>query len=940
MPDRETPSEPPVSSPAPTGNGADGDADGGPARPPERISGSGPVPQPQPSPATIATSGPLAGARAEVKRRLDAVYRRFHDTGIDFFQSAMHTDYGWLLRWASWRFFRHARVDPAEVARIKEAAAKGEVVYVMRHRSLLDYLYFNYLFVREGLPLASFGNEINLLLFLPFGRAMRTMFAKAAWFLRHGWLPDPIDSGWLEQLISQQVPFLVFLKRRQTFLDYVRRNKPRRDVAEALIEGARQSERPVFLVPTVVLWERRPKTGKKTPVDVVFGEADKPRRLRKIVSFLRNYEDGLVSFGEPLELKEFLALRHERSERRAAGSGLAEATEVTAKKLRWVMLQHLWRERRVVTGSRVMPVAQIAKKIQNDPDVRAEVERLAAREGKPIEVVRRRVDRMVVKIAADLRWNWLMLFERVLTWVFNNIYDGVTVDAQGARMLKRLVKDDPVVLVPSHKSHADYMILSYVLFHQDMQVPIVAAGDNLSFFPMGYVFRRMGAFFIRRSFRGDVLYALVLERYIRNMIKAGHTVEFFIEGGRSRTGRVLRPKLGILTMVVRSWESGASEDVWLSPISINYEKVIEEKSYIRELEGGKKEKESARSLLKVLGVLKKRYGRVFVEFAEPISLKTSFGCDGPAFAAKPEAERRAAIKALGDHLANGINGVTVVTPSQVVAAALLAHGKRGMMHSSLVETATFLLDFVKAAGVRHSPILGPDPSRGFELALQGFLAEKVISRGEEDDEPWYVIDDDQRVSLDFYKNMVLHFFAPASFVCAELAIRASMPRERLVAAFRATRERLRLEFPDVEPEEQDLELEVTLSALAAASVIAPATGTTVELHPDGRRRMRWLASLSHSLFEAYYAAARSLAGAEPSTEKDLAKRIESAATKTYRNGVLERKESLARPVLANALKQLLSAGALVRDPADAGKLVVDEAKRRGEEAFWARFLRL
>lgn len=898
-------------------------------RPPEdRASGGGTAPQPQPSPATIATTGPLAGARAEVKRRLDAVYLRFHHTGIDFFQSAMHTEYGWLLRWASWRFFRHARVDPAEVARVKEAAAKGEVVYVMRHRSLLDYLYFNYLFVREGLPLASFGNEINLLLFLPFGRAMRTIFAKTAWFLRHGWLPDPIDSGWIEQLSSRQVSFLVFLKRRQTFLDYVRRRKPRRDVAEALIEGARQSARPVYLVPTVVLWERRPKTGKKTPVDVVFGEADKPRRLRKIFSFLRHHQDGLVSFGEPLELKEFLAARQ------------GEATDVTAKKLRWVMLQHLWRERRVVTGARVMPVAQIAKKIHNDPDVRAEIERIAAREGKPVEVVRRRVDKMVVKMAADLKWNWLMLFERVLTWVFNNIYDGVTVDAHGAGMLKRLVKDDPVVLVPSHKSHADYMILSYVLYHQDMQVPIVAAGDNLSFFPMGYAFRRMGAFFIRRSFRGDLLYTLVLERYIRNMIKAGHTVEFFIEGGRSRTGRVLRPKLGILTMVVRSWESGATDDVWLSPISINYEKVIEEKSYIRELEGGKKEAESARSLLKVFRVLAKRYGRVFVEFAEPISLKTSFGCDGPTFAAKPEAERRAAIKALGDHIANGINGVSVVTPSQIVAAALLAHGKRGMIHSTLVETATFLLDFVKAAGVRHSPMLGPGPERGFDLALQGFLAEKVISRGEEEGEAWYVIDDDQRIALDFYKNMVLHFFAPASFVCAELAIRSSMPRERLVSAYRATRERLRLEFPDVETEEQELELDVTLAALAAASVITSATGSAIELHPEGRRRMRWLASLSHSLFEAYYAAARALQGADPATEKDLAKRIETAATRMYRNGVLERKESLARPVLANALKQLLSAGALTRHTTDSGKLAVDETKRRGEEAFWARFLRL
>ena len=911
MPDNEPPLRP-VSADRPSGNGA--------------VPEAAPAPQPTASPTA---AGPLAGARTEVRRRLDLFYGRLQNTGIDFYWSAMHTDFGWLLRWASWTFFRHAKVDPQEIARIKEVAALGEVIYVMRHRSLLDYLYFNYLFVREGLPLPRYGNEINLILFLPVTRAIRTLLAKGAWLLRHGWLPDPVDSGWLELLTANGVPFLVFLKRRQTFLDYVRRAKYRRDVAEALIDGARSSERPVYLVPTVVLWERRPATGKKTPVDVVFGEADKPRRLRKIWSFLYRYEEGLVSFGEPLELKTFLE------------GHAAEPVEVTAKKLRWVVLQHIWRERKVITGSRIMPVWQIAKKIQADAEVKTEIDRVAAKESKPADAIRARVDKMVVKMAANLRWNYLMFFDRVLAAVFNSVYSGLTIDAHGARMLKSVSKSTPIVLVPSHKSHADYLILSYALYHQDMQVPLVAAGENLSFFPMGFLFRRMGAFFIRRSFKGDALYALVLERYLRALIKAGHTIEFFIEGGRSRTGRVMRPKLGILTMVVRAWEAGASDDICLSPISINYEKVMEEKSYIRELEGAKKQKESVAGLFKVFGVLAKRYGRVFVEFAEPISLKSAFGCDAVAFAAKPEGERRAAIKALGDHIANSINGVTVVTPSQIVAAALLAHGKRGMLHSSLVEAATFLLDFLKAAGVRHSPALGEHPEKGFQSALDGFRADKVITSGIEEGERFYTIDEGERIKLDFYKNMTLHFFAPASFLCAELAHESPVTREALLARYRAMREKLRLEFPDVPADEQELELEVTLASLETAGVIASAATPAIAVHADrGRRKARWLESLSHSFFESYYAATRAVAGAEAASEKDLTARVESTATKMYRNGVLERKESLARPLLGNATKQLLAAGALGRDPSDSNKLAVDETKRRAEEAFWSRFLRL
>ena len=763
-------------------------------------------------------------------------------------------------------------------------------------------------------------------LWLPLTRGIRTWMAKGIWFLRHGFLPDPVDSGWVEQLIANGSPVLLFLKRRATLVDSIRRFKPHRDVADALIAGARASGRPVFVVPQVVFWERRPETGRKTPVDVVFGEADKPHWFRKLWAFLTHYKDGVVSFGEPLDLKKFL-------------EGLGDPPpEVATKKVRWMLLQHLYRERKVITGPRLMPVAQMSKKIQGDPDVRAEIERVAARENKPPDVIRTRVDKMVVKMAADLKWNWLMAAERVLRWVWNNIYSGLEVDAAGAQTLKRVGRENPIVLVPSHKSHADYLILSYALYHQDMNVPLVAAGDNLSFWPMGYIFRRVGGFFIRRSFKGDHLYALVLERYLKNLIKQGQLIEFFIEGGRSRTGRVLRPKLGILTMVIRAWESGASDDIWLAPISINYEKVIEEKSYIRELEGAAKQKESAAGLLGIFKILTKRYGRVFVEFAEPISLKLAFGCDATAFTAKPEAEKRAAIKALGDHIANGINGVTVVTPSQIVAAALLAHGKRGMLHSTLVETALFLLEFIKAAGVRHSPALAGDPSKAFEIAVAGFVSEKVVKRGIEDTEAFYIIDDDARISLDFYKNMVLHFFAPASFICAELANEAPIARASLFAGYRSLRDRLRLEFPDVDVAEQEFEFELALHSLERAGVVENHLADSIVVTPHGRRKLRQLATLSQSFFEAYYAAARGIATVlEPLAEKEIARRVAVAAAKMYRNGVLERKEALAKPLLANGVKQLSSAGALVRSQQGEA---ADETKRRLEEAFWMRYLRL
>src|SRR5262249_15377184 len=153
------------------------------------------------------------------------------------------------------------------------------------------------------------------------------------------------------------------------------------------------------------------------------------------------------------------------------------------------------------------------------------------------------------------------------------------------------------VLLPSHKSHLDYILLSYVFFENGLQCPLIAAGDNLAFWPAGPLLRRCGAFFIRRSFKGARLYTTLVDSYVRKVLREGYAIEFFIEGGRSRSGKLLPPKAGLLSMVTEAAD-GAHADVAYVPISIGYERVVEQRSYVHELSGGEKEKEDAGALLK------------------------------------------------------------------------------------------------------------------------------------------------------------------------------------------------------------------------------------------------------------------------------------------------------------------------------------------------------
>ncbi len=162
------------------------------------------------------------------------------------------------------------------------------------------------------------------------------------------------------------------------------------------------------------------------------------------------------------------------------------------------------------------------------------------------------------------------------------MFSAVEVDEPGLERLREHAKEGTLVLLPSHKSHMDYLVLAWVLYRHKLPLPLVAAGDNLNFFPVGPIFRRAGAFFIRRSFSGDRLYAAVVDAYVRRLIKDGSPLEFFLEGGRSRTGKLLSPKLGLLSIVVDAALGVPTRTTWFCPVSIGYERFVEEKAFVRE----------------------------------------------------------------------------------------------------------------------------------------------------------------------------------------------------------------------------------------------------------------------------------------------------------------------------------------------------------------------
>ncbi|GAM27335.1 hypothetical protein SAMD00019534_105100 [Acytostelium subglobosum LB1] len=294
--------------------------------------------------------------------------------------------------------------------------------------------------------------------------------------------------------------------------------------------------------------------------------------------------------------------------------------------LQWVFADVSWAytSYRHVTQTPLPPRApgEIRSLVMNSPRVQMAMEKVSREEGVLVSEIERRAAQIMDRMQSNLN----IMVVRVLGWflkkVWRKIYQGIHVDEKGIEAIRASIQKSPVVLIPNHRSYVDFLIISYIFFEYDLPLPHIAAGEDfLGIIIIRWFFRNAGAFFLRRSFHGDTLYWAIFSEYVQRLVIDNQPVEFFIEGKRSRTGKYLYPKLGMLSMVANPFFENKVQDVHVAPIGISYEKVLEGELYSNEMMGESKTKESFNGLLRATKVLNMNWGRINVVFAPPISLK-------------------------------------------------------------------------------------------------------------------------------------------------------------------------------------------------------------------------------------------------------------------------------------------------------------------------------
>ena len=375
--------------------------------------------------------------------------------------------------------------------------------------------------------------------------------------------------------------------------------------------------------------------------------------------------------------------------------------------------------------------------------------------------------RYAEEIAANYSHAFVRFMEHLLARLWNRLYDGVVFGH--VETLERAAEGNEIVYVPCHRSHMDYLLLSYAIFVHGYAIPHIAAGLNLNLPIIGRFLRKGGAFFIRRSFRGSSLYTVVFMKYLAAIMARGHSIEYFIEGGRSRTGRLLQPKTGMLSMTVRSFLRDPLRPVVFLPVYFGYDRILEGATYIGELSGKPKEKESVFGLIRSLRKLRERFGRVHVNLGEPIALAELLDRYDSEWRTQPVADdtRIAWIGRAVDELAasimRNINAAAAVTPVNLVAITLLATPRLALPESDLLRQIdlyrALLRDCLYGERVTVTELAGPEILAYCE-GLQ------VISRVPHPLGDIVRMSDESAVLATYFRNNILHLFAlPALVAC-------------------------------------------------------------------------------------------------------------------------------------------------------------------------------
>ena len=518
------------------------------------------------------------------------------------------------------------------------------------------------------------------------------------------------------------------------------------DVCEGRLEDLQ-------LVPVTIMIGRNPD--KETGLaKVFFTESwEIGGRVWRFFNSLINGRQTMVQFGNALSLAQL------------ADEGLGASR--TLRKVSRLLRVHFRRQRTAAIGPDLSHRRTVVEQVLQSPSVQGAIRDQAKKEKTSEEKASRQARKYAYEIAANYSYQVVRIFSFALKWFWNRIYDGV--ELRHFREFKERAPDYEVIYVPCHRSHFDYLLLSYLLYQNGIVAPHIAAGVNLNMPVVGRILRKGGAFFLRRTFRSNKLYSAVFNEYFARIVSNGTSIEYFIEGTRSRTGRLLQPKGGMLSMTIRAYLRTMTRPVMFQPVYIGYEKLAEGNVYTAELSGQAKKKESLGDLWKARRILKNRYGKVHVSFGDPIFLDDLLDQhdeswrDNALRSGDKPSWLTPLVNDLGQRILGGINQATHVNAINLLSVILLTTRKLALGREDLADQIELYLSLLSYDNYSERMTF---TARSVEEIIDYGIELGVIEARENPLGDIIAVKPDQSVLLTYFRNNIAHLAAVPSLVAS------------------------------------------------------------------------------------------------------------------------------------------------------------------------------
>lgn len=514
------------------------------------------------------------------------------------------------------------------------------------------------------------------------------------------------------------------------------------DVLDVLLAIQAMSEFSVRVVPVARASQNLPAEAPASSIAEKVKRANPWAIVRKVSSLARTARTGSLRSGRTLPLKPWSDEKAQKDALSAPG----------VSELRTEMKKRLFSESRACSGPPSASRTEVRRKVLADPFLRTYMQEYAFREDMSDDEVLREASGYFGEIASDYRIGVARWVARFVDFIFDRFVDSLEIDKSGIRFIAECDSRSRIVLVCSHKSYVDSLMMGYALLRSGLAPPQQAAGQNLTVWPVGWILRHCGAFYIRRTFAGETLYKEVFKAYVRYLLVSNYVSVLYIEGTRSRDGKLAMPKLGYLSILDDAMKKGVCTDITLLPVYLGFDKVPEEASHVKELTGGRKVSEGVGAFARIYRSVNTSIGRAFVKFGQPVSMRElTVGRD---------------LEAAACSLCGDINRLTPVTGRSLAACGLLASASAWVGRDDAIAAAGELLRLSRAKGIEHVDEMGD-----VERALDWFVREGLIEPEPREGVDGFMVSGKARRFLDYNKNIPLHHFSGEAL--AAIAARAA-----------------------------------------------------------------------------------------------------------------------------------------------------------------------